>query len=218
MKRAWLVWATTTLVMVTYVGFAFLEAHATIGQLELTPGKTLTLKSFDLLGRHPGLILDFKAKGCEQRPELGRWERLQSGPEFLRLRPGADVRIEASTASAGPVLYEAMPTDAYCSDANSRSLTANISIEPGLWRWPPPPDTPSIMLGPGFNELRLKVVAVDQRIAGETVQVIMPGPIGLKRTPLGLEWLWFAYILGPIVCFSQPIWAMVLAWKTFEAG
>jgi hypothetical protein len=218
MKRAWLVWAVTTLLMAAYVGAAFIEAHATVGQLELTPGKTLTLKSFNLFERHPRFILDFKAKGCEQRPELGRWEKLQSDPGFIRLRPGADVRIEASTGSAGPVLYEAMPTNAYCSDGNSRGLTANLSVEPGLWRWPPPPDTPSIRLPPGFNEIHLKVVAVDQRIAGETVKMVMPSALGLNQYPLGMGWLWFAYILGPIFCFSQPIWAMVLAWKTFEAG
>ncbi len=113
---------------------AAIASYAPTTKIRLTPGESVKLELLRIADDRLGFSLSFHAKRCERRPELGSWQAVEKNG-LLQLRAGADVRIVASTPGSLPVEYEAMPSNSYCSDSNNRWMTANLSIQPGLYRW-----------------------------------------------------------------------------------
>ena len=205
LRRAWALWGLVSLSLAGYAVLAQIASHAVVTKLQLKPANVVELKLFRLFDDTLGFDLAFHAKGCEQRPELGSWDYTERDG-FLTLRPGAEVRIVASMPSSPPLQYEAMPLSAFCSDSNIRQMTANLSIQPGVYRWPPPPSTPAIRLHPGYNIVRFEVTSVDKRIVGETVDLVVHPPLGFKSAETSMTWLWFG-LLWPVFVVVQAIWA-----------
>lgn len=205
LRRAWALWGLISLGLAGYAGLAQIAGRTIVTKLQLGRGHAVELKLFRLLDDRLEFDLVFPAKGCEQRPELGSWTSTEKDG-LLALRPGAEVLISASTQSSLPLQYEAMPLSAYCSDGNVRDMTANLSVQPGVYRWPPPPSTPTIRLHPGYNHLRFEVTAVDKRLAGETVDLEVSPPLGFKSSETSMIWLWFG-LLWPVFVVVQLIWA-----------
>jgi hypothetical protein len=204
-RRAWALWGLVSLSLAGYAVLAQIASHTVATKVQLGPANAVELKLFRLFDDTLRFDLVFRAKGCEQRPELGSWALIEKDG-LLTLRPGAEVRIEASLPSSPPVQYEAMPLSAHCSDGNVRQMTANLSVQPGVYRWPPPSFTPTIHLHPGYNVVRFEVTSVDNRIVGETVDLVVPPPLGFKSGQTSVIWLWFG-LLWPVFVVVQSIWA-----------
>jgi hypothetical protein len=210
-RRAWTFWGVISVGLVCYVALALIAAHPVAATFQLAPGNTVAVEPFRLFSDTFRFDLMFRANGCEQRPELGSWvSREDSG--FLQLRPGAEIRIVASTPGSAPVTYEAMPQSGYCGDQNKRSMTANISLSPGRYRWPPPQTTPAILLHAGFNRVRLEITAVEQPLIGETVRLVILPMLTLESASKPTLWLWPAF-LWPAFAAAQSVWAAGLLVK-----
>ena len=171
--RAWVVWGVVSVGMVGYAVLAQIAAHTVVTKVQLKPGNSVEVELFRVSHDALRFTLLFRTKGCVQRPELGKWVPIKKDG-FLELRPGAKVRIVASMPDSPPVEYEAMPLSGFGSDFNLREMTANLSVQPGVYRWPPPPSTPSIHLHAGSNTVRFEVTSVGEPIVGETVDLDVP--------------------------------------------
>jgi hypothetical protein len=109
-----------------------------------------------------------------------------------------------------------MPATGNCA-GKLRRLTSNLSTEPGVYRWPPPAETPQFMLETGFNSLHVKVLSVDKAIAGQRTQLYVLGSVRLSGSLPNVDWLWPAVFLDLLFPFTQGIWLLVLLWKTLQA-
>jgi hypothetical protein len=77
-----------------------------------------------------------------------------------------------------------------------RKLTANRSIAPGVWPWPPA--TNELVLHRGTNAVNIEVVSVEPPLVGETVELwIDPAPRFKAKMPIA-GWPWF-WVFWPIV-------------------
>lgn len=218
LRHAWLFWAVASFGLAGYAVLAQIAAHTVVTKLQLKPTNATEIKLFRLFGDTLRFSLTFRAKGCEQRPELGSWRSTEKDG-FLTLRPGAEVRIAASTPSSSTVQYEAMPLEGYCSDQNLRRMTANLSARPGVYRWPPPLSTPAIHLHPGYNIVRFEVTSVDDPIVGETVDLDVLPQLGFKSGGTSVAWLRLG-LLWPVFVIVQGIWAaglFVYGWRPRES-
>jgi hypothetical protein len=218
MKRAWIIWLLVSAAASAYVGLAYLESSVISLGLRLTPGTTVTWSRFTLQGDPISPILEFKSEGCQQRAELGEWRADDKTPGLLKFaNPGTNVTLRIRNDRGNAASYAALPLSAYCSDTNIRGLSANLPIAPGVWRWPPPAETPAIRLHAGFNKFAAEVVEVDEPVRGEAVVMAVPGPLCFKTASASTAWLWWAYLLGPLFLVSQPIWGLVLVWRSWNA-
>jgi hypothetical protein len=208
LRRAWVVWAVVSFGLAGYSVLAQIAAHTVVTKLQLKPGNAAEIKLFRLFDDTLRFRLAFRANGCEQRPELGSWRSIEKDG-LLTLRPGAEVRIATSMPLSPPLQYEAMPLSASCSDLNLREMTANLSVRPGVYRWPPPPSTPAIHLHAGYNVVRFEVTSVGNPIVGETVDLDVLPPLGFKSRATSVSWLWFG-LLWPVFVVVQVIWAAAL--------
>ena len=214
LKFNWLLWIAATVLLVLYGEAARLESTPTALRLQLTPGTEAELDTFRLFENPLRMVLTFRADGCDQRPELGSWQGAKEQDGVLRLKPGATVRIEARQDEDKPVVFEAMPMSGYC-NGNSRGMTANLAQSPGVYRWPPPPETPILWLHTGMNRVRLKVTEVEPPIAGEAVTLTAPGALGIKIAADNVAWLVFGLFLKPVFLFTQGGWLLgllVISW------
>lgn len=116
-RRTWAFWGVVSLAMISYVALAQVAAQTVVTKVQLTPGDKVEVKLFRLSDDPLRFNLGFRATGCEQRPELGSWASTEKAG-FLKLRPGAEVRIVATAPDSPAVTYEAMSLSAYCSDHN----------------------------------------------------------------------------------------------------
>jgi hypothetical protein len=206
--RAWVVWGVVSVGMVGYAALAHIAAHTVVTKVQLKPGNSVEVELFRVSGDTLWFRLFFRTKGVVQRPELGSWAYIEKDG-FLELRPGANVRIVASVPDSPPVEYEAMPLSGFGRDFNERRMTANLSVRPGVYRWPPPPSTPSVHLHAGFNTVRFEVTSVDEPIVDETVDLDVPSPLGFKSSETSVAWLWFG-LMWPVLVCVQVIWAACL--------
>jgi hypothetical protein len=215
LRRRWLNWTLVSVAMALYSGAAEIESHTTADRLPLTPGKEIELTLVRLFENPLQLDLEFKAEACPQRPELTSRQAAAAHDGLLRLTPGANVRLEARTGDDVPVTFEAMPVSAYC-NGDVRVMTTNLSVEPGVYRWPPPPALPRIMLHPGLNWIRLKVTMADPPVGGETASVYALGALGLKSSWPNVAWLWPALFLDLVFAATQSVWLLLLVRRTWR--
>ncbi len=217
LNRRWLIWGITTLLMILYVGAARIESHPVGGKLKLTPGTEIELSLFRLFDNPLRMGLDFKREGCRDRPELGTWQGPPDRDGLLKLVPGANVRIAASTEGQQPIVFDAMPMSAHNCESLWRDLTTNLAVGPGLYRWPPPPDMPELALHRGFNRVHLKVLQVDPPIIDETVELYALAALGFKNVRPNVFWLWYAFFLETIFEVTQSVWLLLLLWWTWSS-
>ena len=117
---------------------------------------------------------------------------------------------------ARPVVFESLPTNGTCTGP-LRRLTTNLAIAPGVYRWPPPPETPSFMLAPGFNQVRIKVAAAEAPLTGRHTVLYAPGSIQLATSLPNVGWLWPALYLDLLFPLTQAVWLLVLIRRTLRA-
>lgn len=221
LKLNWLAWIGATVLLLIYGEAARLESTPTAMRLQLTPGTEVELDTFRLFDNPLRMVLTFRADGCDQRPELGSWQGSKEQDGVMRLKPGATVRIRASLDDGQPpVVFEAMPMSGYC-NGNSRGMTANLAVAPGVYRWPPPAETPALWLGFGMNRVHLNVLEVEQPIVGEFVTLTAPAALGLKVAADNVAWLVFGLFLKPVFLFTQSGWLLGLllyTWVSWRRG
>jgi hypothetical protein len=213
-KVVWLCWSFTTAVALIYILLSFVASNSTTASIELTPGVKVDLDLFRITDDTLDLVLSFRANGCEQRPELGKWRLDARTAGVMRFTdPGSDVRIRASAQPSASIVYQAMPLSAYCSDSNVRNMTSNLSVEPGVWRIGPAASSPPLSLHRGINKVSFEVTTVGPPLVGETVKLIVIAPINARyyRSGLGVFvlglWLW------PLFALSQTVWLLCLVWN-----
>ncbi len=214
LKFHWLLWLVATVLLLLYGEAARLESTPTTVRLKLTPGTEVELDTFRLFENPLRMVLEFRADGCDQRPELGNWQGAKEKDGILTLKPGAAVRLEARLGEDKPVVFEAMPMSGYC-NGNSRGMTANLATSPGVYHWPPPPDTPMLWLQPGMNRVHLKLTTVEAPLAGEAITLYAPGALGIKTAADNVAWLVFGLFLKPVFWFTQAGWLLALVLATW---
>ncbi len=209
-RTAWIVWSIATFTAVVYIGMARIASYATIARLQLNPSSVVEVRLFRLFDDTLQFRLSFSGIEREQRPELGSHGSYDKQDGLLKFQPGAEVQVLVSMPSSPPLRYEAMPLQGvYRRDQNVRWMTANLSIQPGVYRWLPPPSMPITHLHVGFNFVRFEVASVGEPIAGETVSLFVDPPLGFKIARAKVAWLWFG-LLWPIFLVAQILWAVCL--------
>jgi hypothetical protein len=124
--------------------------------------------------------------------------------------------VSDAGGEAKPVVFESLPINGTCTGP-LRRLTTNVAIAPGVYRWPPPSETPSVMLGPGFNRLRIKVTAAEPPLAGRRTMLHALGSIQLATSQPNVGWLWPALYLDMLFPIIQAIWLLVLIRRTLRS-
>ncbi len=218
LRNAWLTWLLVTLGLALYAGGAEIEARTESETLVLAPGNAIVLEVPRLFPNPLQLDLDVRTPACEGRPDAAAITATYAPPRdgLLRLKPDANLKLEVQGESGPPVTYELMPPTGSCI-GTLRRLTANLAIEPGVYRWPPPPGTPQFMLGTGFNALHVKVIGADKAIAGQRAQLYVLASVRLNGSQPNVDWLWPAVFLDLLFPVTQGIWLVVLLWRTLKA-
>jgi len=208
--KLWLIWLAVSVILSAYVALGIVAAKATVAQLKLTPGETIELSVFRLFDHFLVFNLEFAAPGCSQRSELGSWSQSlpEQEPGLLKLRPGADVLIDVAS-NGQTVRYEAMPLSSYC-HGNGRNMTSNLSIAPGVWRWPPPEDRPRNALPAGSTPLTFRVVNVGDPLVGEEVGLIIHPAAGFKTCYEPACVFAPGLLLWPVLFAIQVLWGIAL--------
>jgi hypothetical protein len=217
LRTHWVTWLLVTLGLALYAGGAEIEAHTESEPLMLTPGSEVTLEVPRLFANPLQLDLDVRTPGCEGRPDGPAVAVAIAPPRdgLLRLKPDASARLEVRGESGPPVTYELMPATGNCI-GSLRRLTTNLAIEPGVYRWPPPPETPQFMLEAGFNTLHVKVTAADAALTGQRTRLYVLASVRLNGSQPNVDWLWPAVFLDLLFPVTQGIWLLVLLWKTLR--
>jgi hypothetical protein len=217
LRNAWLTWLLVTLGLALYAGGAEIEARTESEMLVLTPGNEIVLSVPRLFANPLQLDLDVHTPACEARPDPVLGAAMIAPPRdgLLRLKPDAGLKLEVRVDDGPPTPYELMPPTGSCL-GTLRRLTANLAVEPGVYRWPPPPETPQLMLGSGFNEIHVKVVSADKPIAGQRTMLYVLASVRLNGSQPNVDWLWPAVFLDLLFPVTQGIWLLVLLWKTLR--
>jgi hypothetical protein len=208
MKKAWLFWWIVTAGMAVYVLAGFVASYTNRVDIKLEPGARVEVTTLRLAEHRLRMALHFQGDH-QRRPELG--DSARGDPFRTRLleypQPGSAIRIVASSPEAVPVVYEAMPKGGWGANIVIRNLTSNLSIRPGVWRWPDPADTPHVVLRPGLTKVMLEVASVEAPLIGELVQLGIHPALGFKECMPDVCWLWwwFAWPAGILVL---ALWAI----------
>ena len=219
LRSAWMTWLLATVALALYAVGAEIEARVESVPLLLTPGGSVEI-TVPRLFSNP-LQLDIELP-CSPAPPTLRAGPLPLDNGLLKLKDEPVVRLEVSDAEgnaqggAKPVVFESLPTNGTCT-GSLRRLTTNIAIAPGVYRWPPPAETPSFMLGPGFNQLRIKVAAAEPPLAGQPTMLHALGSIQLTTSQPNVGWLWPALYLDLLFPVTQAVWLLVLIRRTLRA-
>ena len=217
LRGAWMTWALATLALALYALGAEIEAHVETVPLFLTPGTTAEI---GVLRVFPNpLQLDIELPCPPASPASIALPppppTIESG--LLKLKPEPLVRLEVTDAegTSKPVVFESMPLNGACTGP-VRRLTTNIAVAPGLYRWPPPAETPSLMLSPGWTQLRIKVVAAEPPLSGRRTELYALGSIQLNASQPNVGWLWPALYLDLLFPVTQLVWLVVLVRRTLR--
>ena len=202
----WIVWAVVTACLVFYVEAAHIESAPHRTRLTLTPGAEAELVVHRWFDNSLRLTMVFSRQPGEKRPELGEvhGSRTASGCTTYPV-PGAGVRLEISDGLGAPWKAETMPANGFGATSIDRGLTTNPSIAPGVYCTPLSPVS-RLMARRGTNRFLLKVTHVDAPLAGETVEVAVPGALGIKSAYENVLWLLPALFLEPVFWVIQAIW------------
>jgi hypothetical protein len=218
LRNHWLTWLLVTLGLAIYAAGAEIEARTESEPLILTPGSEIVLQVPRLFPNPLQLDLDVRTPGCEGRPDGAAVMAAIAPPRdgLVRLTPDASARFEVRGDNGPPVTFELMSAAGNCI-GTLRRLTTNLATEPGVYRWPPPPETPQFTLETGFNSLRVKVISADTAIAGQRTQLYVLASVRLNGSQPNVGWLWPAMFLDLLFPVTQGIWLLVLLWKTLRA-
>ena len=214
--RSWVKWTISTACIVAYVAVARVESEVPKATLELTPGNEIELRIWRAFDEPLNAGLSFNVQ-CTSRPNTrpSRKER----PGYWEFTPDHVVQFELSTQNQRSVIYEALPADRNCGPI-FRRLTANLAVAPGLYRQPPPANTPGVMLNSFRTTLRIKVTHVDPPLVGSAVEVAVLAPLSFKHYRDGLGLFWFALFLEPVFWVTQIVWLLYLVasmrWAVWE--
>jgi hypothetical protein len=213
LRSAWMTWLLATVALALYAFCAEIEARVESIPLLLTPGGSVEI-AVPRLFSNP-LELDIELPCPPAAPTLARPPALDGG--LLKLKAEPVVRLEVSDAGgeSKPVVFESMPGNGTCAGP-LRRLTTNLAIAPGVYRWPPPAETPSFMLGTGFNQVRIKVAAAEPPLSGRRTVLYAPGSIQLATSQPNVDWLWPALYLDLLFPVTQAIWLLVLIRQTLR--
>jgi hypothetical protein len=205
LRRAWALWAVVTGGVALYVFLGSIAAYNHVIPLELTPGRFIDARVFRLAEDTLRLSMNFRVSSTAQRPELGESSSERQKGHLHFKKPGASVKVLASVDNAKPIFYEALPASAYGATGITRPLTSNLSLAPGVWRWPPPDDRPDPVLKPGFTTIRITVDSVEEPLRGESVELIIDAPLGFKSVMPNVSWLWWSFF-WPLMALIQLAW------------
>jgi hypothetical protein len=207
MKKAWLIWFFATVILTIYAMAGFVASNSNSVKIRLEPGFFVEVTLLRLADDRLRMQLEFQGDH-RLRPELGDWAAKTDGGRLTFQRPGSSVRIAASTANSKSVLYEAMPHSAWSPRAIYRNMTSDLSIEPGVWQWPPD-HSRDLVVHRGFNRVKIQTVSVDAPLVGEMARLNVLPPLTFKTCMPGVCWLWWSN-LWPLIMFVQAIWAAVI--------
>ena len=216
LRSAWTTWLLVTVALALYAFGAEVETRVESVPLVLTPGGSVEISVPRFFSN--ALQLDLELP-CPPASPGDRATVSPAGPQldkgFLKLRPEPGVRLEVSRIDddTKSVAFETLPSSGACS-GSPRRLTTNLAIAPGVYRWPPPEDVPSFTLEPGFNRLRIKIVAAEPPLVGRRTVLYAPGSIQLTNALPNVSWLWPALYLDLLFPVVQAIWLAVLIWRT----
>jgi hypothetical protein len=215
MRTSWFIWLVVTVLVGLYVAAGLVASRTEKIGIKLEHGYSAQVGTLRLDEDRLRMRLFFQGDHI-RRPELGDWNTNADGREAGTLKfanPGAAIRIVASVPGGAPVTYEAMPMSAYGSSRVIRNLTADPSISPGVWRWPP--DRNELVLQRGRNTVNVEVVAVEAPLVGEAVELWVDPALGFKVTMPNVGWLWLSF-LWPILVAIQVLWAALLGVRTWR--
>jgi hypothetical protein len=211
MKRAWLLWLFTTVLLAAYVAAGLVASYSNAVQIRLEPGFQVEVTLLRLAEDRLRMELAFQGDH-RQRPELGNSATDADSYRAGRLKfaqPGSSIRMTALAPNAESVSYEAMPKSGWGANTVYRKLTSNLAIEPGIWRWPVPDEIRGVVLHPGFTTVQLQVVSVDSPLTGEVAQLSVLPPLTFKSCMPSVCWLW-GWSLWPLIIVAQTLWAAVI--------
>jgi len=112
MKRVWITWWVTTILLGSYVMLGFLASHSSSTQIKLQPGASAKLLLVRLLEHDLRMQLEFRGDH-RNRPELG--DPGQTGDSYRTglleyPQPGAAIRVAASSAGTDLSCSKPCPT------------------------------------------------------------------------------------------------------------
>lgn len=215
MTRSWLIWLSVSTLLSLYLAAGYLASRSPLVALKLESGTSINVELLRVAEGRLNMELQFK--GDRQRSELGIYHSNTSDwrrTGFLKFAtPGAAIRLSAAFRNGTPVVYEAMPASSSGSGSVGRNLTSDLSVEPGVWRWPPQHN--DLVLHPGFNTIRIDVVSVDPPLSGETIELIVHPALGFKSAAENVSWLWY-WFFWPFVVPIQIVWALLLVVRSWR--
>lgn len=223
LRSAWTTWLLATVGLALYAFAAEVEVRVESVPLLLTPGNSVEITVTRLFSNPLQLDIELPCPPASPTPAPPKLTPPVPPPDngLLKLKAEPVVRLEVSDPAgdaqggAKPVVFESLPTNGTCTGA-LRRLTTNIAIEPGVYRWPPPPETPAFMLGPGFNRVRIKVAAAEPPLAGRHTVLYALGSIQLATSQPNVGWLWPALYLDLLFPVTQAVWLVVLIRRTLK--
>ena len=213
LRSAWTTWLLVTVAMALYAFGAEVETRVESVPLELTPGASVEITVPRFFPNPLQLEIELP---CQPAPPTLKPPAPPIDNGLLKLKAEPVVRLEVSgVEGAKPVVFESLPANGTCTGP-LRRLTTNIAIAPGIYRWPPPAETPSFMLEPGFNQVRIKVATAEPPLAGRHTVLYAPGSIQLTTSQPNVGWLWPALYLDLLFPVTQAVWLVVLIWRTLR--
>jgi hypothetical protein len=196
--RVWIIWLAVTLTLAIYVLAGIISSTAPIAPIKLQPGAQGNIRSFRLLPGPLILTIQFDPSEAAASGTVGCY---QDG-QFLRCKdPGAPIRIHASIEGKS-VVYEAMPSG---DGGLSRNLTSSISIERGVWPWPPQAGT-NLEVPSGFSTIAFSIDSADSSYARNSAKILVHPPLGFISSQPNYTWLWYWWF-WPLPALIQLVWA-----------
>ena len=217
LRGAWTTWLLATAALALYAFGAEVEARVESTPLVLTPGNSVEITVPRLFYNLLQLDIELPCPPAPPalRPAVPTPPQLDNGLLKLKAEPVVRLEVSGDGGDPRPVMFESLPINGTCTGP-LRRLTTNIAIAPGTYRWPPPPETPSFMLEPGFNQLRVKVAAAEPPLAGRRTVLYAPGSIQLATSQPNVGWLWPALYIDLLFPVTQAIWLVVLIRQTLR--
>jgi hypothetical protein len=207
MTRAWWIWLCTTLLVGLYCAAAHVESALVETPIKVEAGFRSSMKIARLADNLLSMRLDFSESiNYRSEPPTAYPEKpwpASSEKRYSRPSPALKLKVSAGSQS---VIYEAEQGSVF------RSLTSNLSIAPGVWRWPPPLDRPEIILHAGVTELSIEVLLVEAPLTGMSARLLVYPPLHWKKPNKDLEWVGILWLgqLWPLFALVQLVWAVLL--------
>lgn len=216
--RSWLVWLFVNVLVCAYFVAGYLASRPTIVGLKLETRRSVDVTLLRLAESR--LKMELRFRGGRERSELGEYATApQKETGVLKFAvPGVAIQMSAVRPESTPITYEAMPASSVGSDFVTRNLTSDLSVERGVWCWPP--RDRDLDLRPGFNAVKINVMFVDPLLAGETVQLVFKPALGFKTSEDSVAWL-HAWFFWPFIVPFQLVWTFLLVikrWRLLRAA